>query len=247
MQELWSLWRWRSITLLVWLCSPGSLNPSTLESLWRLPHVLLFSHSVVSNSLRPHGLQHSRFPCPPLSPRVCSNSFPLSWWCHPSYPLCLLLLPSIFPSISVFSSHRREQLLTLLPAPLLSWTWGVMGWRRGCVCKFLNIACFFWWLHWLEQEMLLVLITSEITRLFRILCQKPGQRPIYIYISYYLHLPSFLSPDYVAEVDTEKSMLFTIRKTLTPLWAFSLDDLVPYNWPSRSEESIQKKLPWCNY
>ena len=38
-----------------------------------------------------------------------------------------------------------------------------------------------------------------------------------IYISYYLHLPSFLSPDYVAEDETEKSMLFTIRKTLTPL------------------------------
>ena len=34
----------------------------------------LFSHSVVSNSLQPHGLQHSRLPCPSLSPRACSNS-----------------------------------------------------------------------------------------------------------------------------------------------------------------------------
>ena len=39
---------------------------------------LLFSHSVVSNSLRPNGLQHTRLPCPLLSPRVCSDSCPLS-------------------------------------------------------------------------------------------------------------------------------------------------------------------------
>ena len=38
----------------------------------------------MSNSLRPHGLQHARLPCPSLSPRVCSNSCPLSWRCHPT-------------------------------------------------------------------------------------------------------------------------------------------------------------------
>ena len=43
-----------------------------------------FSHSVMSNSLRPHGLQHARLPCPSLSPRACSDSCPLSWWCHPT-------------------------------------------------------------------------------------------------------------------------------------------------------------------
>ena len=35
----------------------------------------------MSDSLWPHGLQHTRLPCPPLSPRVCSNSCPLNWWC----------------------------------------------------------------------------------------------------------------------------------------------------------------------
>ena len=45
---------------------------------------LLVSHSVVSDSLWPHGLQHSRLPCPSLSPRVCSNSWSLSRWCHPT-------------------------------------------------------------------------------------------------------------------------------------------------------------------
>ena len=46
--------------------------------------VLLFSLSIVSNSLWPHGLQHARLPCPSPSPGVSSNSCPLSWWCYPS-------------------------------------------------------------------------------------------------------------------------------------------------------------------
>ena len=57
-------------------------------------------------SLRPHGLQHARLPCLSPTPRACSNSCPSSWtsnhliFCHP-----LLLLPSIFSSIKVFSSE----------------------------------------------------------------------------------------------------------------------------------------------
>ena len=42
--------------------------------------LLLLSPSVTSDSLWPNG--HTRLPCPSLSPRVCSNSCPLSWWCH---------------------------------------------------------------------------------------------------------------------------------------------------------------------
>ena len=66
-----------------------------------------FSHSVVSGSLRPHGLQHARPPCPSPTPRVYSNSCPLSRWCHPTIILwCpFLLQPSIFPSIRVFSNE----------------------------------------------------------------------------------------------------------------------------------------------
>ena len=43
-----------------------------------------FSQSVISYSLRPHGLQHARTPCPSPNPRVYSNSCPLSRWCHPA-------------------------------------------------------------------------------------------------------------------------------------------------------------------
>ena len=60
----------------------------------------------MSDSLRPLGLQCIRLPCPSLSPGVCSDSYPLSWCCS-LIILCqpLLLLPSIFPSIGVFSNE----------------------------------------------------------------------------------------------------------------------------------------------
>ena len=48
------------------------------------PSVIQFSCSVVSDSLRPHELWHTRPPCPSPTPRVYSNSGPLSWWCHPA-------------------------------------------------------------------------------------------------------------------------------------------------------------------
>ena len=62
-----------------------------------------------------HGLQHTRLPWPSPSSRVCSNSCPLSRWCHPtiSPSAALLLLPSIFPSIRVFSNES---------ALLIRWT-----------------------------------------------------------------------------------------------------------------------------
>ena len=70
--------------------------------------VIQFSRSVVSDSLWPHGLQHTRPPCPSPTPGAYPNSCPSSWWCHPTISyLCrpLLLLPSIFPSIRVFSNE----------------------------------------------------------------------------------------------------------------------------------------------
>ena len=62
----------------------------------------------MSNSLRPHGLQHARLPCPSPSPGVGSNACPLSQWCHPTilssvvpFSSCLM----IFPNIRVFSGE----------------------------------------------------------------------------------------------------------------------------------------------
>ena len=70
--------------------------------------LLLLSCSVVSDPMWPHGLQHARPPCPSPSPGVCSNSCPLSRWCHPAISSCVVSfssLPSVFPSIRVFSSE----------------------------------------------------------------------------------------------------------------------------------------------
>ena len=63
-----------------------------------------FSHSVVSHSLWRLGLQHARLLCPSPTPGAYSNSCPSSQRCHPTICHCLLL-PSIFPSIRVFSNE----------------------------------------------------------------------------------------------------------------------------------------------
>ena len=88
---------------------PMSLaSPALADRFFTTKPVNQFSHSVMSNSLRPHGLQHARLPSPSPTPRAYSNSCPTSWWCHPtvsSFVISLLLLPSVFPSIRVFSNE----------------------------------------------------------------------------------------------------------------------------------------------
>ena len=68
--------------------------------------MLLFSRSVMSYSLWPHGLQHARLPCPSSSPGVCLNSCPSSWWCHPTISCSVILFSCLqfFPAVGVFSN-----------------------------------------------------------------------------------------------------------------------------------------------
>ena len=69
------------------------------------PLLLCFTCQVVSNSLRPHKLQHTRLPCPSLSPRVFSNSCPLSQWCHPTISSSIApfsFFPQSFPASESF-------------------------------------------------------------------------------------------------------------------------------------------------
>ena len=68
--------------------------------------LLLFSHSIVSDSLQPHGLQQVRLPCPVSSPRVCSNSCPLRWWCHPIIS-CSVIPFSPFLQIFLLVHHQN--------------------------------------------------------------------------------------------------------------------------------------------
>ena len=63
---------------------------------------LLFNCSVMSDSSWPDGLQHARLPCPSASPGVCSNSCPLSWWCHPTTSSSVSSCPQSFPASGSF-------------------------------------------------------------------------------------------------------------------------------------------------
>ena len=72
-----------------------------------------FSHSVVSDSLRPHGLQNTRLPCPSPTPGVYSNSCPSSWWCHPTISSSLVPFSSCPQSFPTSGSFPVSQFFTL--------------------------------------------------------------------------------------------------------------------------------------
>jgi len=74
--------------------------------------MLLFSHSVESDSLPSNGLQHERLPCPSVSPRVCSNSCPLSRWCHPTISSSVIPFSSYLQSFPASGSFPVSQLFT---------------------------------------------------------------------------------------------------------------------------------------
>ena len=71
-----------------------------------------FSHSVVSNSLRPHGLQHARPPCPSPTHGVYSNSCPLIQWCYPTISSSVVYFSSFLQSFPASGSIQMSQLFT---------------------------------------------------------------------------------------------------------------------------------------
>ena len=87
-------------TILDTLTITFSLFHFFAHSFWLYPilPLFLFSHSVVSDSWRPHRLQHTRLPCPSPSPGVCWNSRPSSWWCQ----------PTILSSVTPFSCYLHS-------------------------------------------------------------------------------------------------------------------------------------------
>ena len=91
-----------------------------------------FSHSVMSNSLRPHVLKPARLPCPSPTPRAHSNSCPWSRWCHPTissfvipFSFCLQLFPSsgIYPVSQFFTSGGQNvgASASVLPMNVQDW------------------------------------------------------------------------------------------------------------------------------
>ena len=66
----------------------------------------------MSDSLQPHGLQHTRLPCPSPTPRIYSNSCPLSWWCHPTISLAFIPFSSCLKSLLTSGSFPVSQFFT---------------------------------------------------------------------------------------------------------------------------------------
>ena len=101
-----------------------------------------FSCSVVSDSLRPHGLQHMRLSCLSPSPGVYSNSCPLSWWCHPAISFSVVPFSFHLQSFPASGSFQMRQFFASAGQsigdstsrsvlPMNIWDWfplGLTGW-----------------------------------------------------------------------------------------------------------------------
>jgi len=101
-----------------------------------------FSHSFMSDSLQPHGLKHTRPPCPSPTPRACSNSCPLSWWYHSTISSSVVPFSSCLQSFPASWSFQMSQffasggqsigvsaLASVLPMNIQDWfPLGLIGW-----------------------------------------------------------------------------------------------------------------------
>ena len=118
--------------------SPKEVEPRAYYAEWSRSEVP-FSRSVGSDSLWPHGLQHTRLPCPPPTPGAYSNSCPLSQWCHPTilssvgpFSSCLQSFPAsaCFPMSQFFTSGiGASSSASVLPVSIQGWfPLGLTGW-----------------------------------------------------------------------------------------------------------------------
>ena len=135
---------WKLIDLFIILGNRGNWWTTILEILgieWGsvLFSSVQFSCSVVSNSLRPHELQHTRPPCPSPTPRVYPNSCPLSRWCHPAISSSVIPFCSCPQSIPASESFPMSQLFTwggqstgvlalASVLPMNTQDWSPLGW-----------------------------------------------------------------------------------------------------------------------
>ena len=117
---------------------PNSLRMGTGHLKDQTYHSVQFSHSVLSDSLQPRGLQDARPPCPSATPRVYSNSCPLSQWWHPTisssavitFSSCLQSFPASgsFPVIQFFASGGESIGVSASVLPMNIQDWLPLGW-----------------------------------------------------------------------------------------------------------------------
>ena len=105
-----------------------------------------FSHSVMSNSLWPHELQHARLPCPSPTPRVHSNSRPSRQWCHPAISSSVIPFSFCPQSLPAKESFPMSQLFT----------WGGQSTRVSALASFLPKKSQgwspLWWTGWISLQ-----------------------------------------------------------------------------------------------
>ena len=126
----------------------GSLGENQFSS-------VQFSHSVMSSSFRPHGRQHTRPPCPSPTPRVYSNSCPLSRGCHPTISSSVVPFSSRLQSFPASESLQMSQLFasggqsigvsaSTSVLPMNTQDWSPLGWislqSKGLSRVFSNIT-----------------------------------------------------------------------------------------------------------
>ena len=119
-----------------WCCKGSDttewLNWTELELAYSSHPLLLWSHQVMSDSLRPCGWQHTRLPCPSLPPGVYSDSCLLTQWCHPiiSSFVAPFFCPQSFPASGSFPMGRllsggqsigASALASVLPVNIQGW------------------------------------------------------------------------------------------------------------------------------
>ena len=122
-------------------CNFSTSSPALIFCLFVCLYSVQFSHSVMPNSLRPHGLQHTRLPCPSQTPRVCSKSWASSQWSHPTlsssvipFSSCLQSSPASgsFPMSQFFASNGQSIGVSALASDL---PMNIQDWFPSkCVC-----------------------------------------------------------------------------------------------------------------
>ena len=136
---IWLLWR-TLISLALQLSFTEIISRKTSHS------SVQFSSSVASDSLWPHELQHARPPCPSPTPRVHSNSCPLSRWCHPAISSSVVPFSSCPQSLPASESFPMSQLFT----------WGGQSTGASALASFLPENTEGWspseWTGWISLQ-----------------------------------------------------------------------------------------------
>ena len=119
------------------ICQIFYFNSLISERISKIFSSVQFSHSVMSNSLWPQGLQDARAPCPSPTPGVYSNSCPLSRWCHPTVSSSVFPFSSHVQSFPAWGSFQMSQFfasggqsigVSASVPPMITQYWSSLGW-----------------------------------------------------------------------------------------------------------------------